>query len=222
MVSLPTLQWSARTGRMPNAASSEKIVIQRQCQASAIRMSMRAGAVSNSVQIALESEAGVCYELLRDRLAAGEWELADEETRRLLCELAGEGAVKRKWVYFSEVQFIPVADLKTIDRLWRAYSKNKFGYSIQRRIWKAVDKSWTAFFRKVGWTRPLDEKNETYRSFPLEFMWDLADPTPEGHLPLTNALRGTQLLDKILCHPAFDDTDGENELNLRSTAFNLF
>ncbi|KAJ7191440.1 hypothetical protein O6H91_01G141000 [Diphasiastrum complanatum] len=217
VVSPPTFQWSPRNGRM---ASLDEVCMQRQCQVMAIGMRV-AGAVSGSAEMALESEAGVSYELLRNRLAAGEWELADEETRRLLCLLAGEGAAKRKWVYFSEVQFIPSADFKTIDGLWRAYSKNKFGYSIQRRIWKSVDKDWTVFFRKVGWTRPLDDRNDTYCKFPLEFMWDLADPTPQGHLPLTNALRGTQLLEKILCHPAFDDSDRENELDL-STSFKLF
>ncbi|KAL5204240.1 hypothetical protein ABZP36_009111 [Zizania latifolia] len=45
-----------------------------------------------------------------------------------------------------------------------------------------------------------------YRAFPDEFMWELNDGTPEGHLPLTNALRGTQLLGNILSHPAFEES----------------
>lgn len=48
-------------------------------------------------------QLGVDYTLLRDKLAAGEWELADNETRRLLCEIAGEEAQLREWVYFTEV-----------------------------------------------------------------------------------------------------------------------
>ena len=48
-----------------------------------------------------------------------------------------------------------------------------------------------------------------------------ASNTPEGHLPLTNALRGTQLLNNVLKHPAFDvvddkeekEKDGENKEN---------
>lgn len=50
-----------------------------------------------------------------------------------------------------------------------------------------------------------------YRSFPTEFVWELKDDTPEGHLPLTNALRGTQLLASILTHPAFAEEGGEEE-----------
>lgn len=40
-----------------------------------------------------------------------------------------------------------------------------------------------------------------YRKWPQEFFYTLE--APKGHLPLTNALRGTQLLQAILEHPAF-------------------
>jgi hypothetical protein len=43
------------------------------------------------------------YTALRDYLAAGEFRKAEDETRALLIRLAGEGAVKRGWVFFSEV-----------------------------------------------------------------------------------------------------------------------
>lgn len=64
--------------------------------------------------------------------------------------------------------------------------------------------------------KKLDTEVEqyNYRSFPNEFMWELKDDTPEGHLPLTNALRGTQLLNSILNHPAFEaeeEEDGNKE-----------
>lgn len=50
-----------------------------------------------------------------------------------------------------------------------------------------------------------------YRAFPTEFIWVLNDDTPEGHLPLTNALRGTQLLNSILTHPAFETMEEEDK-----------
>ena len=40
---------------------------------------------------------------LRDLLAEGQFQDADDETRALLIKLAGPGAVERKWVYFTEV-----------------------------------------------------------------------------------------------------------------------
>jgi hypothetical protein len=164
--------------------------------------------------VELESEAGVSYQELQKLLSTGQWEKADEETRRLIIVLAGENAVKRKYVFFSEVQFMPKADLATIDRLWRAYSDGKFGYSVQRKIMKRVGGDCTEFFKKVGWMKPLgdeykDSQQFTYRSFPSEFMWDMEASTPVGHLPLTNALRGSQLLRALLLHPAFDFADDE-------------
>ena len=46
----------------------------------------------------------------------------------------------------------------------------------------------------------MGERNN-YRKWPGEFVYDLT--APKGHLPLTNCLRGTQLFQAILEHPAF-------------------
>lgn len=156
------------------------------------------------LSVLVESEKGISYDTLEKNLAEGLWEEADNETRRLICVLAGDEAAKRKWVYFTEVQFIPGKDLLTIDRLWRAYSNDRFGFSIQRRLWNNLQQRWKPFFLKIGWTFG---ENSTYKKFPMDYTWDIEAPV--GHLPLTNALRGTLLLQKILTHPSFAvfDTD---------------
>ncbi|PKA56268.1 Tetrapyrrole-binding protein, chloroplastic [Apostasia shenzhenica] len=153
------------------------------------------------------------FDALAGLLAAKDFQQADEVTRRLLIALAGEAAEKRGYVYFSEVQFIAHADLQAIDTLWLRHSAGRFGYSVQRRIWKKARRDFTRFFIKVGWMRRLETEVEqyTYRSFPGEFIWELGDGTPEGHLPLTNALRGTQLLGSILTHLAFEVEEEEEE-----------
>ncbi|XP_061357552.1 tetrapyrrole-binding protein, chloroplastic [Gastrolobium bilobum] len=153
----------------------------------------------------------ISFEHLRQLLSAKNFQQADEETRRLLIVLAGEPAQKRGYVFFSEVQFISETDLKTIDELWREHSENRFGYSVQKRIFEKAKRDFTRFFIKVRWMKKLDTEMEqyNYRSFPSEFVWELSDDTPEGHLPLTNALRGTQLLYNILNHPAFDAVEEE-------------
>ncbi|KAG5226422.1 Tetrapyrrole-binding family protein [Salix suchowensis] len=154
-------------------------------------------------------------DLLRQHLSNQNFREADEETRRLLIVLAGEAAQTRGYVFFSEVQFISEEDLKIIDELWKKHSNNKFGYSVQKRIWQQkANKDFTKFFIKVGWMKKLDTEVEqhNYRAFPNEFIWELSDDTPEGHLPLTNALRGTQLLTNILNHPAFE-VDVEDEVD---------
>eukprot|EP00983_Pelagomonas_calceolata_P058749 1145624-Pelagomonas_calceolata.AAC.5 len=43
------------------------------------------------------------YTALRDFLKAGDWRKAEDETRALLIRLAGEDAMKRGWVYFTEI-----------------------------------------------------------------------------------------------------------------------
>ncbi|EPS68798.1 hypothetical protein M569_05972, partial [Genlisea aurea] len=148
----------------------------------------------------------VSFELLEELLSAGNYRQADEETRRLLIVLAGDAAVKRGYVFFSEVQFISEEDLREIDRLWAQYSDNRFGYRAQKQIWEKSNRDFSKFFIRVEWMKKLEGsevEQYTYRAFPAEFMWELEATTPAGHLPLTNALRGTQLLNSILSHPAF-------------------
>ncbi|KAF8765295.1 hypothetical protein HU200_008667 [Digitaria exilis] len=157
-------------------------------------------------------------DLLSRQLAARDYRQADETTRALLIELAGESARRRGYVFFSEVQFISTEDLRTIDKLWKEHSNGKFGYSVQRRLWEKSRRDFTRFFIKIGWMKKLDTEIEqyNYRAFPDEFMWEMKDDTPEGHLPLTNALRGTQLLGNILTHPAFEEESQEDQATAES------
>ncbi|KAF6161226.1 hypothetical protein GIB67_009113 [Kingdonia uniflora] len=152
------------------------------------------------------------FDLLKQHLISQDFRQADEETRRLIIVLAGESAQKRGYVFFSEAQFISEADLKTLDNLWKEHSNNKFGYSVQKKIWEKAERDFTNLFKKIGWMKKLDTEMEqyNYKAFPNEFIWELNDETPEGHLPLTNALRGTQLFSSILTHPAFQSLEEED------------
>ncbi|KAK9806963.1 hypothetical protein WJX72_008753 [[Myrmecia] bisecta] len=158
-------------------------------------------ATTNIDDVPLESEANIDYEPLREALRAGEFQKADDETRALLIKLAGPEAVKRNWVYFSEVQFISAKDLRTIDALWRAASNGKFGFSVQKEVLLQNSSLWTRFFKAIDW---VQGENSNYRKWPMEFNYSL--DAVKGHLPLTNCLRGTQLFKAILDHPAFADS----------------
>ncbi|XP_042016370.1 tetrapyrrole-binding protein, chloroplastic-like, partial [Salvia splendens] len=149
-------------------------------------------------------------DLLRQHLVGKDPRQADEQTRCLNITLAAVAAVKRGYVFFSKVQFIPAEALREIDALWRQHNDGKFGYYVQQRIWKKLNGDFKTFFIKVGWMKKLESsevEQYNYRSFPAEFMWEMEEGPPEGHLLLTNALRGTQLLSCILGHPAFDEED---------------
>ena len=52
------------------------------------------------------------YDQLQQHLREQDFQRADDETRSKLIQLAGKDAVKRGWVYFSEVQFVPAQDLQ--------------------------------------------------------------------------------------------------------------
>ncbi|XP_022960513.1 tetrapyrrole-binding protein, chloroplastic-like [Cucurbita moschata] len=180
----------------------------------AIATSSLSAAAAGSFPLSTDTASAISFDELDRLLAAKNLRQADEETRRLLIALAGEAAQKRGYVYFSEVQFIAADDLKAIDDLWQKYSDGKFGYSVQKRIFEKMNGDFTKLFKKLGWMKKLDTEIEqyNYRAFPTEFIWELTEETPEGHLPLTNALRGTQLMSKILSHPAFGDAiEGEIE-----------
>ncbi len=146
--------------------------------------------------VPLTSAQGIDYSLLHKLLAAQEFETADRLTLEKLCELAGELAVKRKWIYFTEVKGLPVADLQTINALWFFYSEGKFGFSVQRELWLGVGQNWEKLWPKIGWKR-----ENVWTRYPQEFTWDLT--APRGHLPLSNQLRGVQVINALLTHPAW-------------------
>ena len=94
---------------------------------------------------------------------------------------------KKNWLYFTDIQFLPKQDLFILDKLWKIYSKGKFGFSIQKKIWVYNNKKWDKFWEKINWI-----SNGVMRRYPNDFVWTV--DAPEGHLPLFNQLRGTQTL----------------------------
>lgn len=134
---------------------------------------------------------------LQKLLAALDFQAADQLTRELMCSLAGLAAVQRKWLYFTEVDGLPIEELQAIDKLWIVYSEGKFGFSIQRAIWLGLGKNWDKMWPKIGWK---NDKNWT--RYPGQFTWDLT--APRGHLPLSNQLRGVRTMEKLLSHPAWN------------------
>ncbi len=138
----------------------------------------------------------VDYGQLQDVLVQQDFEAADRLTLAKLCELAGPTAMKRKWVYFTEVEQFPVVDLQTIDRLWQIYSEGKFGFSVQRRIWLSLGQNWDKLWPRIAW-----KDENIWTRYPGGFIWDLS--APDGHLPLTNQLRGVRMMAALLNHPAW-------------------
>merc|ERR1711933_461906 len=90
---------------------------------------------------------------------------------------------------------IPHTDLATIERLWSKFSKGEF----------------EVFCRKIGWTAMDGEVERKKRWFGAsEFIYDVKK-APEGHLPLTSALRGTSLIKELLSHPVWENDDWKKD-----------
>ena len=147
--------------------------------------------------VQLNSERNIDYQPLQQLLAQQDFQGADVVTLQKLCELAGPAAKMRKWLYFTEVESIPVTDLQTIDRLWLMSSEGKFGFSVQRRVWLSVGKNFSQLWSKIDW-----KSGNSWTRYPKEFTWNLS--APKGHLPLSNQLRGVRVIDAIFAHPAWN------------------
>ena len=150
--------------------------------------------------IPLKSERNIDYQPLQQLLAEQDFQSADSLTRQKLRQLAGEAALKRKWLYFTEVEQFPVSDLHTINQLWWIYSEGKFGFSVQRRIWLSLGKDFSKLWSKIGW-----KTGNSWTQYPQGFTWDLS--APKGHLPLSNQLRGVRVISSLFSHPVWSKGD---------------
>jgi len=142
----------------------------------------------------LKSSLKLNYQPLQELLINQQFQEADKITNEYLCELVAiQTKNEKKWLYFTDIQFLPVEDLFTLDLLWKIYSKGKFGFSIQKDIWMKSNKKWDKLWEKISWTN-----NGKMKRYPEEFEWTLT--APKGHLPLSNQLRGTKTLLYLFNH----------------------
>lgn len=145
--------------------------------------------------LATASAAGINYAPLQRELVLQNYEEADRLTSAHLRELAGDGAVKRGYVYYSEVPTMPAADLDSLDRLWVCYSRGRFGFSVQGRLLASLGGRWDKLWPRLAW-----KTDGRWTRYPGSFQWSI--DAPEGHMPLVNQLRGVRLMDALLQHPA--------------------
>ncbi|MGB7412726.1 MAG: GUN4 N-terminal ARM-like repeat domain-containing protein [Thermosynechococcaceae cyanobacterium] len=129
--------------------------------------------------VPLNSDVGADYLPLQQLLARQQFEEADRLTLQKLCELEGPAAVKRKWIYFTQIERFPISDLQTMNQLWLSLGRN-----------------WDALWPKIEW-----KQDRNWTRYPESFTWDLS--APRGHLPLSNQLRGIQVMNALLNHPAW-------------------
>jgi GUN4-like/Effector-associated domain 10 len=114
------------------------------------------------------------YLRLKNLLASGRWREANETTRRIILK-AGQGE-KEGWLSDEQIQNFPNSVLKFIDRLWLQYSDQRFGFSVQKRIFNECEQNPQAFGDRVGWY-----VGDAWIS-ASQVIYPPAN-APEGHLP---------------------------------------
>ena len=73
------------------------------------------------------------YGKLRDLLAAQQWKEADLETTKVMLEIAGQS--NHDNITPEDVIQFPCSSLRLLDKLWRQYSGDRFGFSLQQQIY---------------------------------------------------------------------------------------
>jgi hypothetical protein len=140
------------------------------------------------------------YEKLLNYLASASWQEADKETYCLMITNVG----RRKGEWFDkdkkeELLNFSHEDLKMIDDLWVKYSNGKFGFSVQKQIWKECgspmemesNANWERFGIRVGWRR-LDESEWIWIVNEM-VIYDIS--AQRGHLPFY--FMGTWVIDWV-------------------------
>ncbi|MGB5770999.1 MAG: GUN4 domain-containing protein [Crocosphaera sp.] len=133
------------------------------------------------------------YTPLRDLLATGNWQSADLETAKVMCQAASRE--KQRWLRLEDIHNFPCEDLLTINQLWLHYSNGKFGFSIQKEIYERLKPNlpfmsvttkddetvWKRFSNRVGWRNPAKKHSYSKWLDYSELTFNLN--VPQGHLP---------------------------------------
>lgn len=120
------------------------------------------------------------YQNLEQLLAAQNYLEADQETWRLLLQIANR--TLQGCLTLQDIIRFPAQQLNIIDHLWQKYSNGHFGLSIQRQIYQKLPASqnsdyftWQTFAENVGWY-----KQKTWLKY-AELTFDIQGC--KGHLP---------------------------------------
>ncbi|MGI0488765.1 NACHT domain-containing protein [Pantanalinema rosaneae CENA516] len=126
------------------------------------------------------------YRYLVNFLANGRWKEADQETERLMLELAGQQ--EEGHLTIDSLKTFPCQDLDQIDQLWFRFSGGKFGLSVQKQLWLSVGgrldfgtdndvtlRTFRELSDRTGWRSKREWLNYTALNFSMN--------APPAHLP---------------------------------------
>ncbi|UJS06233.1 GUN4 domain-containing protein [Cylindrospermopsis raciborskii] len=134
------------------------------------------------------SESNSKYKRLENLLKPKRFREADEETAKIMVEIANKQS--DGWLRAEDAEKFPHQELLTIDDLWLRYSQGKFGISIQQQIYKNLGGTkeyspsiWISFGDRTGWRHNgYWLSYNSIMSLYYDDLWSLY--APKGQLPL--------------------------------------
>lgn len=134
----------------------------------------------NNSDDSLKFTSDTNYSKLENFLKSGYWKEADQATTEIMLKIAkmrNESDLDEKLL-----ATLPISDLLRIDELWRKYSNQKFGFSVQKEIFHESAKDVKDFAERVGWKYKtvVGDYFSWKERHDIKFELDAA---PSGHLP---------------------------------------
>ena len=181
----------------------------------------------------ISPRTGIDYTKLRNLLRENKWSEADIHTYQLIKQVVKSAKLQNKHIFIElkTIAEFSCPDIRTVDYLWKKYSKNKFGFSPQQKIWQNVNQkgdfstqTWRRFATEVGWKKGEVASGSGYLLYEqLDF-----EPTnaPAGHLPWWFALPDEEqkvikyLFARCNLNPTVEELEAEAQKNSQNTAQN--
>ncbi|MEM1310474.1 MAG: GUN4 domain-containing protein [Cyanobacteria bacterium P01_D01_bin.71] len=127
----------------------------------------------------IQTDLGSGLKDLEDLLNQSDWQTADAVTHEIM--LASCRRQELGWLNQAAIARLPCEILHQIDQRWLYYSRDRFGFSTQLKIYREeVGQSAFAFSRQAGWTMSIWRPTGFFNFYSwLTFSLD----APRGHLP---------------------------------------
>jgi GUN4-like len=131
------------------------------------------------------SKQDLDYERLQELMKAGEWAEANLLTSRILLTI-GKGN-DQGYVNADQIAKMSCTELKTVDDLWRYYTRGRSGLSTQANVWRKIQdgspKAMQKFEARVGWQKGVlnpDPKAAQIGHMPLRPSGNGGSPDAAG------------------------------------------
>jgi hypothetical protein len=134
------------------------------------------------------------YLRLQKLLQAEAWQEADKETTAIILKVSAQE--REGWLELKDIENLPYRDLYILNHLWLNYSNQRFGFSVQRRIWENIQVTEAKdYLTTLLYGNEHVAYAETYKYFSDRIGWHSLNcflddheliftrEAPEGHLP---------------------------------------